>query len=594
MLAALFLVAATVTFVRAAVAPAEVWQKVVAPQFTLYSSAKGADALRAAEDFQQFIGALGEIVPLDSRSLPPLTIVMFGNESGFRPFRPRRPNGKPWDVAGFFSRQEGWAVFGLTGTRLDDEVRRTVLHEGVHWYLSGFELPNPPWLEEGLAEVFSTFMVAKHRREWGQPIGEHVRVLRASKAMPLERLLGVSRADPLFNEVERTGLFYAESWAFVHFLLFGEHNKERTLFNEYLKAFRIGIAPDKAFKTVFGADFATMDRALEKYLDSGRYFVGSRAVSSAASGLKVERAGDVEREIALARLAIGAQRLELAQEHVVAAVGAGPETAAVSEVKGYLADARGDVAEMLASFAEAAKRGSKDYQIYFGPAQRRLQTAEGLDGSLALAPAEARQIADGYERTIELRPWFLPAYQGLARVQESLAREDRRDRASLDSGWRQFPGDGLIRLGLAATAHRNSVDQEAERWLDQVLAQPEKYPASVTGYARQMAERWAFDSDYGPVQILLEARRYSAALVALDALFAKGVPVANRSAIAVTRANIVAGLEMEQAQAAWDESRWSAARTLLEAVVASRIQTGVQYEARRRLAELDRRHLGRE
>src|SRR5690349_12319645 len=55
------------------------WVKVVAPQFTLYSPAKNKDALMVAEEFQQFIDALGGVLTVDTRRLPPLTIVIFSN-----------------------------------------------------------------------------------------------------------------------------------------------------------------------------------------------------------------------------------------------------------------------------------------------------------------------------------------------------------------------------------------------------------------------------------------------------------------------------------------------------------------------------------
>ena len=54
-------------------------------------------------------------------------------------------------------------------------MRRTIFHEGVHWFLSGTKTRNPVWLDEGLAEVFSTFRAEKDRAAWGQAIPEHFR-----------------------------------------------------------------------------------------------------------------------------------------------------------------------------------------------------------------------------------------------------------------------------------------------------------------------------------------------------------------------------------------------------------------------------------
>lgn len=572
---------------------AEKWQKVVAPQFTLYSSAKSSETLRMAAEFQQFIGALGEIVRVDARTLPPLTIVIFDREKEFRPFRPTKPNGKPWDVAGFFSRQDGWSVFGLAGTGLDDDLRRTVFHEGVHWFLSGFDLPNPPWMEEGLAEVFSTFAVEKGRRKWGQPIAEHVLVLRGTKPMPLERLLAVSRTDPLFNESQRTGLFYAESWAFVHYLLFGEHNQSRTLFNEYLKAFRSGVHPDDSFKAVFNKDYAGMDRELSTYLQSGKYFVGSSPLSAAAVALKTEPATDFEREVALARLALGASCLELAQEHIGVALKLNPDSAAINEVAGYAAAARGDRDGMMEYFAAAARNGSKDYRVYFEPAQRRHQESTGLGSTLELSPKDARSIANGYEKTINLRPWFLPAYQGLGGIVELLGPNNSEDRRFLETGHAQYPVDGMIMLGLAAAARQTGNQDEAYRFLAEVLANPEKHPTHVNAYAQRLEAGWAFGEASGKIASLAQERRYEEALTALDALLARGVPPGNRPSLMVNRANLEAAAQMGRAEIAWTERRWSDARKLLEAVMASPVQTGAKYEARRRLADLDRRNLGR-
>ncbi len=39
--------------------------------------------------------------------------------------------------------------------------------------------------------------------------------------LPTEQLLGVDRSSPLYNEELRGSLFYAQAWAFTHYLLCG-------------------------------------------------------------------------------------------------------------------------------------------------------------------------------------------------------------------------------------------------------------------------------------------------------------------------------------------------------------------------------------
>lgn len=579
---------------HAAASPAESWVKVVAPQFTLYSPAKSADALQVAEEFQQFIDALGEVLTVDTRRLPPLTIVMFSQPKDFRGFRPRRPNGKPWDVAGFFSRQEGWAVFGLAGARLNADVRRTVFHEGVHWYLSGSGFSCPPWLEEGLAEVFSTFAVTKNQRAWGQPIADHVKTLLSSEPLPLERLLSVSHTDPLFNETERTGLFYAESWAFVHLLLFGEHNRERKSYNDYVQLFRSGIHPDAAFKIAFKKDYVAMDRELEDYIADGRYFVGSRPVSPPGRSLVATPVGHAEREIALARLALGANRMPLAQYHLDDAAGADADPVALNEVEGYAALMNDDAPEALRFFNEAAAKGSKDYRVYFELAQRAHQKAVDAGDSVTLSRAEAREMADNYEKTIGLCPWLLPPYQGLGGIIGFLGSDSDRDRSILERGKELFPADGMIQLGLASSLHESGRTKEAAQGLAVVLANQEKYPPAVFRYARDLEKIWRFNEGGERIRGLVDNGQFSDALTEIDALLAKDVPQVSRASLALNRTTIWIRVKLMQATQASDEGRWTDARKSLEEIVASSAPSGAKYEAKARLEEMDRRNLGRD
>lgn len=576
----------------AVAAKSDSWVKVVAPQFTLYSPAKSAEALKVAEEFQQFIDALDEVLTVDTRRLPPLTIVMFSQSKDFREFRPRRPNGKPWDVAGFFSRQEGWAVFGLAGTRLDSEVRRTVFHEGVHWYLSGNGFSCPPWMEEGLAEVFSTFAVTKNRREWGQPIVDHVNTLRSLQPMPIERLLSVSQSDPLFNETQRTGLFYAESWAFVHLLFFGEHARERKLYNEYIRLFRSGIHPDDAFKIAFKKDYRAMDRELSNYIVDGRFFIGATASSSLKKSLVVTPAGEAEREIALARLALGSNSLPLAQHHLDRAVGPDVDLVALNEVEGYAALMSNDVTAAVRFFNIAAAKGSKDYRVYLELAQRRHQEAVDVGDSITLSRTAAREMADNYEKAIELCPWRLPPYQGLGGIIGFLGSDNEKDRSILEHGSELFPTDGMIQVGLASAFHESGRTQAASQALASVLKDPEKYPVGVIRYARDLERAWGFNDASDRIRNLVETEQFPEALKEIDALLAKDVPQASRASLALNRTTIWARVKLIQAVHASEEGRWTDARKLLEEIMASSAPRGAKHEARIRLEEMDRNHLG--
>jgi tetratricopeptide (TPR) repeat protein len=76
------------------------------------------------------------------------------------------------------------------------------------------------WFNEGLAEYYSTFTPAANGKTamLGRPIARHVLLLR-ERFLPIADLIAVDHGSPLYNEGERASIFYAESWALLHYLL---------------------------------------------------------------------------------------------------------------------------------------------------------------------------------------------------------------------------------------------------------------------------------------------------------------------------------------------------------------------------------------
>ena len=76
------------------------------------------------------------------------------------------------------------------------------------------------WLNEGLAEYYSTYALAANgkRADIGRPIPRHVALLR-ERFLPITQLIGVERSSELYNEGDRQSIFYAEAWALTHYLM---------------------------------------------------------------------------------------------------------------------------------------------------------------------------------------------------------------------------------------------------------------------------------------------------------------------------------------------------------------------------------------
>ena len=71
-------------------------------------------------------------------------------------------------------------------------------------------------------------MYGEREAKLGRVKEEHVYDLR-ERFIPLAELLAVDHKSPLYNEGDRRGVFYAESWALVHYLLIGNPKRKGQL-----------------------------------------------------------------------------------------------------------------------------------------------------------------------------------------------------------------------------------------------------------------------------------------------------------------------------------------------------------------------------
>ena len=524
----------------------ETWRKVSTPEVTVVTTLGAKEATAWASEFVQYIAALRNFLGDRRAPLPTLTIVVFAQERDFQRYLPLSgPGGSPLPVGGFFVRHESWAVVGMPA-RVSEETRRTIFHEGVHWFLSTSDTRNPVWLEEGLAEVFSTFHADREMAEWGRAIEGHGRLLRSAPLLPLKQLLRTAQRELFGNDRMRTSLVYAEAWAFVHYLMFGQHDIPPRAMAGYLEALSSGMPPDEAFRKVFGRTYAEMDQQLRTYLADGQYHLARLPLAGAVKS-GVQQATTVEVENALGRLAITGRRTAQAMAHAGAAMAAAPDDPRGHELFALALKASGDAAAALAKFEEAIARGSKEFQPYFEVAQAAHRAT--LDRQRPLLPAEARAIADQYERALGFYPRHLASYENLAGV-IGLAEPMREDdRKSLELGHRLFPESAVIELGLAQLDHRSGNAVAARATVERVLASRQGMPGDGVEFARRLKVAWEQE------EVMLLSQQVKTAL---------------------------------------DERQWVAARRALGRLLESSAPLAIKSEARRTLAALDERRLGLE
>jgi hypothetical protein len=241
------------------------WRRLDSPNFTVIGDVSTRELRELAVRFEGFRETVSRLISeRATASAVPTVIIVFPSDSAFAPFRPVY-QGKPrTDVGGFF----------VPGTNLNYILmqsggagrERIVLHEYAHLIVSNV-MPNPPvWLNEGLAEYYSTFTLSENGRQaqLGLAIGEHVRLLKSGARIALPELLKVDSQSPLYNESARASVFYAESWALTHMILNGQPSRVSEL-SAYLRSVGNGVPEAAAWEQTFGT--ARTEAELRQYLN---------------------------------------------------------------------------------------------------------------------------------------------------------------------------------------------------------------------------------------------------------------------------------------------------------------------------------------
>jgi tetratricopeptide (TPR) repeat protein len=573
-------------FARAA---EDVWLKVATEHFTILTPTGEHVARKWAIELEQFRRGLQSTVPVPVERLRPVTVVLFKENRAMEPFAPLE-NGKPLKIGGFFVRANDVNTIMLSLARNDTETRHVIFHEAVHWHLSAREGYMPLWLSEGLAEVYATFESPNAKSyAFGAGFEPHVTRLREESLLPLPKLVGIGRDSLLYNEGTRTSIFYAQSWAFVHFLLFGENSPGRAAVQRYLELLPVVRSADDAFLTAFGADYATLEQQLRRYITSGRYHkhVYARSTDEMARHLKVRPAAPADIELAQGSLLLGARSPEEAEPYLGRAASLAPSDARAWELLGNIAVRRRDFATALVVLTKALAAGSTSYLVYHNLAVSRLpELVQPWMPNPSIDPHVLDAAAADFRKAIELAPSYLQSYEGLAGVMRGMATFVPGDLELLTRGLAQSPGNAMIEAGIAAAEVRAGRVADGRARLERLCARHPTTSSAGMSFARRLLENEILQVEIAEINRLSSQNQWNDVNAIVDRALARALEPPARQFMEHLRQTTMAYQRIRTAIELANEGRRTDAIQLLDAVLASAPDPGVEKETRRVLGEI--------
>ena len=235
------------------------WLTVTSGNFTLYTTGPSADAaqlLKRLEIAHAFFvqSGYGGVPPAR-----PLDIIAFSNPEEYAAYQT-----KP-GVAAFFQsgRQHDFIVLG----RLAPEHQHIVVHEYVHAVFSQALPRLPLWLQEGLADVYSSIGLETNSKgsvfRVGAVLPERARDRNTLEPADLASLFSVGKSSPIYADGEAGYRFYSQSWALVHMLIVSARYSSKL--PEFLADLSAGASTTDACERAYGADLEQISLDLRSY-----------------------------------------------------------------------------------------------------------------------------------------------------------------------------------------------------------------------------------------------------------------------------------------------------------------------------------------
>lgn len=182
------------------------WVELQAGNFTIHSQTTPRQTRKIAMELVRFQEVLARITKgYDFSTDKPMTIVVFKNDVRLTPYK-RDGEGDTQNVAGYFMERPFRNYVALDASA-ESTPMRLVYHEYVHSLLHKTFDSIPVWLDEGLAEYYSTFqfMTTSNSAQVGHPIDSHLYYLDRHGLLPLSELFTTTRESSTYNEGERRG-----------------------------------------------------------------------------------------------------------------------------------------------------------------------------------------------------------------------------------------------------------------------------------------------------------------------------------------------------------------------------------------------------
>ena len=465
----------------------DAWVELRSPHFTVYSNAGEAEARTALLGFEGIRSVFDKVIPgLRVDPPKPMLIVVVEDEAAMKRLFPKFFTGQdPSRPAGVFigGAERNYAILRLDVDHQADQPYFVLFHEYTHSIVHQNFPALPTWLDEGIADFYGATQIRADQVFIGRVPRGRLQKLRSSVRLPMETLLTVTHDSPHYQEGEKTGIFYAQSWALVHYLFLDEQAQKAGLFGGFLKASQVEPDPLQAARSAFG-DLGKLTATVGAYANRSafRYLSLPLALKLSDADFQVRRLDEAQALVVQAEFLQHTHLVAAAEPLLARAQGLAPKAPEVQAALALSHLLRGEAEPARQAFQAALALGSQDFRVPYHLALLAQQQPRG-------GAAEATQILAWLEAARDLRPDFPGIHMALCRQYSFEPRDPAR---ALQEGRRAVelePNQLAHRINLGVACLNLDLEAEAQAIAAQLrrLASSEAERRLVASYESRLA-----------------------------------------------------------------------------------------------------------
>jgi len=470
---------------RLEAAQKETWVEVRSPHFLAYSDAGEKEARKALRGFEAIRSVFGTIFPGIRVDAPkPLIVLVLEDETSMKRFLPKEFEGKdPRRSAGVFfaGRDRNYAVLRLDVDHQVDQPYFVLFHEYTHSIVHQNFPALPTWLDEGLADFYGATEIHSERVYLGRvPVGRLAQ-MRTHAHLPLETLLRVTHDSPHYQEGEKTGIFYAQSWALVHYLFMDAAAQKAGLFKAYLKALTPGRdALDAARQGLGNLEKLQTDLGLYSRKDAYGFWNLPLEVKLTDKDFRARPMREAEPLLVRAEFLQHSRQEKEAQPLLEQVLALEPQNPGVHVAIGIAQARRGESHPARQSFETALHLGSDDFRAPY-------ELALSLQGEMrtGVDRVDSSRVLELLESARHLCPDFPAIHMALCQQYASAPRDPQRALKEGRLAVELEPQDLSHRANLGIACMNLGLEAEAKVMGDQLNR------LAVNPMERNLAESYA-------------------------------------------------------------------------------------------------------